>query len=66
MELGLLVVVVVGGAVVALLLLMADAGALSMVSGHMRVYSVGVELEFETEGPGRAHGGDRPARWAIC
>lgn len=31
-------------------LLTVDAGALSMVSGHMRVYSVGVELEFETEG----------------
>lgn len=31
-------------------LLTVDAGVLSMVSGHMRVYSVGVELEFETEG----------------
>jgi hypothetical protein len=27
-----------------------DAGVLSVVSGHTRVYSVGIELEFEDEG----------------
>lgn len=31
-------------------LLTVDAGVLSSVSGHMRVYSVGIELEFDGEG----------------